>query len=255
MDDAVGAGMFAKVTSISPHYKSQARNLEYMGHVFRNGKKVRMEDFVPKETTPLPHAPQVPTILVVGTAMSSGKSCTAKVAIRCLKEMGVAKVVAAKLTGAGYLSDILGFSDAGADSVLDFVDVGLPSTVIPKEEYRRKLHQIFGMIEDRQPEVLVVEAGASPCEKYNGSVVLEAFANHPSLFVILCASDAYSVMGATTYLETFGLAPNMVAGIIANTSAGQELVENMAGLPTSSLNTDKSIEAFAAMLDKHLGIS
>ena len=212
-----------------------------------------MEDFVPTQTKSQP-APDVPTILVVGTAMSSGKSCTAKVAIRCLKEMGVSKVVAAKLTGAGYLSDILGFSDAGADAVLDFCDAGIPSTVMPKEEYRKKLHQLFGMIQDRQPEVLVIEAGASPCEKYNGSVVLEAFSHHSSLFIILCASDAYSVLGAKQYLETFGLTPNLVAGIIANTTAGQELVESMTGFPASSLNTDKAIEDFAAMLSRDLGI-
>jgi hypothetical protein len=79
-----------------------------MGHIFRNGRKVRMDDFVPTDCPPMPHPQTVPTILVLGTAMSCGKSCTARVAIRCLKEMGIHDVVGAKLTGAGYLNDILG---------------------------------------------------------------------------------------------------------------------------------------------------
>jgi hypothetical protein len=254
MDDLSGSCMFGKLTSKSPHFPRQGK-FEYVGHIFRKGKKVCMTDFVPSVSKSLAHAPHVPTILVVGTAMSSGKSSTARVAIRCMKEMGSRKVVAVKLTGAGFYKDILGFSDAGADAVLDFVDVGLPSSVIPKEEYRKKLHKLFGMIQDHQPDILVVEAGASPCEKYNGNVVLEAFSHHPSLFLILCASDAYSVLGAKQYLASFGLVPNMVAGIIANTNAGQELVGRMAGFSASSLNTDESIEDFAGMICKELGVA
>jgi hypothetical protein len=225
-----------------------------MGRVVRNGKKVCMKDFVPTDCPPAQLPPKVPTILVVGTAMSCGKSSTARVAIRCLKEMGIHTVVGAKLTGAGYLNDILGFQDAGADAILDFVDVGLPSTLVPKESYRTELHQLFGMMASRYPDVLVVEAGASPCETYNGQVVLEAFSKHPNMIVILCASDAYSVLGAKQYLEAFGIVPNLVSGIIANTRAGRELVEKMSGFKASGLNTDESIEEFARMVSRELGV-
>ncbi|KAG7340233.1 hypothetical protein IV203_023776 [Nitzschia inconspicua] len=128
MDDIDGAGLFGKMTSISPHFTRQGQ-FEYAGHVIRNGSKVGMKDFAPRDYQPSSNPPKAPTILVVGTSMSCGKSCTARVAIHCLKDMGVATVLGAKLTGAGYLNDILGFQDAGADVVLDFVDVGLPSTV------------------------------------------------------------------------------------------------------------------------------
>jgi hypothetical protein len=116
---------------------------------------------------------------------------------------------------------------ACADAVLDFIDVGLPSTVLPKEKYRTKLHQLFGMMEQCNPDVMVVEAGASPCESYNGQVVLEAFSQHPNLLVILWASDAYSVLGAKQYLEAFAIVPSLVSGMVANTKAGRELVEKL----------------------------
>jgi hypothetical protein len=213
-----------------------------------------MKDFVPPDhiVQPIDHPPDTPTILVIGTSMSCGKSCTARVIIRTLKEMGIKELVAAKLTGAGYFNDILGFSDAGADTILDFVDVGLPSTLITKEEYRQSLHKMFGLIASRHPEVIVIEAGASPVESYNGQLVLEAYYNHPNLMIILCANDAYAVLGATQYMKPFNLSPSFVSGVIANTRAGRDLVLSMTGFPASGLNDDKSVEDFTIMLKEVL---
>jgi hypothetical protein len=42
-------------------------------------------------------------------------------------------------TGAGRYRDVLSMKDAGADLIFDFVDVGLPSTVGPADEYREAL--------------------------------------------------------------------------------------------------------------------
>jgi len=104
-------------------------------HVFVNGKKTTMRDFV----SILPERPfTLPVVLIVGTSMSAGKTSSARIIVRLLKEAGL-KVIGAKLTGAGRYRDILSVRDAGADWIFDFVDVGLPSTVCPEEEYRRAL--------------------------------------------------------------------------------------------------------------------
>lgn len=255
LDDIAGSGLFGKETSRSSRYPSQAQ-FEYLGHVFRDGKKVNMKDFVPsqEEIPSLEASPECPTILIIGTSMSCGKSCTARVAIRSLQEMGIPNVVAAKLTGAGYHNDILGFSDAGATAVLDFVDAGLPSTVLPEEDYLKALQKLFGMMDKCRPEILVIEAGASPCESYNGEVVLKAFANHRKLFVILCASDAYAVTGATEHLKTLGIRPDLVTGIIANTVAGRDLALEMNDIPASSLNSDRAVEEFMELMREKLGL-
>lgn len=126
MSDLCGSGLFGKETSRSSRESSHP-NFEYVGHVMRHGKKVCMDDFVPKlsphKQPPHEQLPQeilsklrnVPTILVVGTSMSCGKSCTARVIIHTLKQMlgHDSHVVGAKLTGAGYYNDILSFKDAG----------------------------------------------------------------------------------------------------------------------------------------------
>ncbi len=52
-------------------------------------------------------------------------------------------VVGAKLTGAGRYRDILAMQDTGADYIFDFVDAGLPSTVVPEREYLDALRNLL----------------------------------------------------------------------------------------------------------------
>jgi hypothetical protein len=167
MDDLTEAGFFGRVTSQS-FYQGALPALVYQGHVLRQGQKVCMQDFVPV----LPQrAYTCPTILIIGTSMSAGKSTTARIIIHVLKQMGL-KVVGAKLTGAGRYHDILTMSDAGADRVFDFIDAGLPSSVVPPESFRLSLRQLLSRIAAEAPDVVVAEVGASPFEPYNGSIVM-----------------------------------------------------------------------------------
>ena len=97
-----------------------------------------------------------PTILIVGTSMSAGKTASARVITHLLKESGL-KVLGAKLTGAGRYKDIQSMQDAGADAIFDFVDVGLPSTVHPKDEYMKALDKLLSMMQGVDADVAVVE--------------------------------------------------------------------------------------------------
>ena len=90
------AGLLGRVTSRSAFIPSLL-GLLYRGHVTRDGRKVRMGDFlIPPVATSL----NCPVLLLIGTSMSSGKTTSARVIIRRLKKMGL-RVVGAKLTGAG----------------------------------------------------------------------------------------------------------------------------------------------------------
>lgn len=244
MQDLVGSGLFRKEKDHSSHFPPHPSYM-YQGHVIRNGTKVCMQDFVPNQlqvatTTPY----NCPTILILGTSMTVGKTCAARVIIHLLKELGVANVVGTKLTGVGFYSDILKMNDAGADIVFDFVDVGLPSTVVPPEHFKYPLRQLLSMISATHPNVVVAEAGASPLEDYNGSIVLEEMAHHAK-FVVLCASDVYSVLGFT---QECGLTPHLVTGIVTTTSAGIELVERLTGIPALNLCTKDSVTELEKLL-------
>jgi hypothetical protein len=241
MADMTNAGFFGRVTSQSLLLPPQPP-VVYVGHVMRNGQKVCMRDFVP--TVEL-SSYGCPTIMIIGTSMSAGKTTAARVIIHLLKEMEF-RVVGTKLTGAGRYRDILSMHDAGADAIFDFVDVGLPSSVISPEAYRQSLRQLLGMIAAQAPDVVVAEAGASPFEPYNGAVVLEEMADQIQ-FTVLCASDPYAVIGVS---QSFRLTPNIVSGIATNTSAGIELVERLTGVRALNLNLDDAIEELRVLLKR-----
>jgi hypothetical protein len=181
--------------------------------------------------------------------MSAGKTMTARLAIRLFKEMGL-KVIGAKLTGAGRYRDVLSMKDAGADLIFDFVDVGLPSTVGPPQEYRRALSQLLTRIAEAGADVVVAEAGASPLEPYNGATAIAAI--EPNVrCLVLCASDPYAVAGV---IGAFQKRPDLVAGAAANTKAGIELVEKLCDLKALDLLDKRSIPELRALLSKALGL-
>lgn len=218
-----GAGLFGKETSKSSFSPNLLR-LRYAGHVVREGRPVRMKDFVPAAPDAKLTAPMV---LIVGTSMSAGKTMSAKVIIRRLKvDLGL-KVVGAKLTGAGRYRDVLSMEDAGADAIFDFVDVGLPSTVCPEDEYRDALHRLMSLIAVEQPDVVVAEGGASPLEPYNGEALISEV-GHLVKLTVLSASDPYAVVGV---MRGFDFEPDLITGIATNTVAALELVSELTGLP------------------------
>ena len=245
MDNLTCAGLFGKVTSQS-YLLPPLTSLQYRGHVLRNGQKVCMKDFVVN----LPNLDyECPTIMIIGTSMSAGKTTAARIIIHQLKQLGL-KVVAAKLTGAGRYRDVLSMEDAGADRIFDFVDVGLPSSVVPPAAFRGSVRQLLGMMAAEKADVAVVEAGASPLEPYNGSVVLEEL--KPQIcFTVLCASDPYAVVGVC---QGFGFLPDLITGIATSTSSGVELVKKLTGIEALTLSDPSALTRLTALLKDKLGL-
>ncbi len=216
------AGLVGIVTSRSA-MMPPINPARYLGHAVLDGKPVAMQDFVPPPSgSPF----DIPIVLIIGTSMSAGKTLAGRVIIRQLKDRGL-RVVGTKLTGAGRYRDVMSWRDAGADAVFDFVDGGLPSTVVDESEYRRALGVVLDRIAAERPDVVVAEAGASPLEPYNGTVVA-AELGHAVGFTVLAASDPYAVSGV---MDAFELRPDVVCGVAASTSAGIDLIEKLTGLP------------------------
>ena len=128
------AGLLGKLTSKSI-YIHEMMKVKYIGHAFRNDKKLTMSDFVkPVKYTDF----KTPLVLFVGTSMSAGKTTSARIVTNIFKKAGL-KVVGAKLTGAGRYKDVLAIKDVGADAVYDFVDAGLPSSICDPNTYFNKV--------------------------------------------------------------------------------------------------------------------
>jgi len=241
LDALTGAGLLGKATSIAPMLPELMR-LEYLGHVTRDGEKLGMMDFVrPAE----PRKLDIPVVLLIGTSMSAGKTSSGQVIIRALTYLGL-RVVAGKLTGAARYRDILKFRDSGAIHVFDFVDAGLSSTVCPEPRYREALELLLSKIACCEADIMVVEAGASPMEPYNGSVVVD-YLKDQTCFTVLCASDPYAALGVQT---AFGdhLKADLVAGPAANTNAAIQLVSELTGLEALNLLDRTSYPRLVKML-------
>ncbi len=240
-----GAGLFGTMTSKSP-IMPQVLPLIYRGHVLVDGEKANMGQF----TLPLHERKfETSTVLMVGSSMSAGKTTVARKIIRLLKSHGL-RVVGAKLSGAGRFRDILSMHDVGADSVFDFVDVGLASTVCPQEEYRERLGILLSHMAEAEADVAVIEIGASPLEPYNGDLAFREI-EHLIRCTVLCASDPYAVVGV---MHAFGVRPDLVSGVATNTYAGIQLIEKLCGIKALNLLNPRSLPELDRLLIDRLGI-
>ena len=221
--------------------------LKYRGHLVRNGTKVRMSDFAMRSDI---DEFAVPTLLLVGTSMSAGKTTAGRRVCKEMDRIGMT-VIGAKLTGAGRYRDILSYLKTGAREIYDFVDVGLPSTIVPESEYRRAIRPLLHHIHGRKPDLLVAEAGASPLEPYNGAALMDELGDN-IVCTILCASDPYAVVGVQ---RAFGLTPDLVTGPATTTSAAVELVRKLTGLRGINIIDPAAKPAFRDFLLDHLKIA
>ena len=239
------AGLFGRFTSFSPLLPNPI-SLRYLGHAVRNGEKLTMRQFA------LQHDGEefdLPSILMVGTSMSAGKTLTGRAAIEVLTGEGYS-VTGVKLTGAGRYRDILSFGKSGAAHIYDFVDVGLPSTIVPEGEYREAIRPLLKHIAAEKPDFVVCEAGASPMEPYNGAAAIDELGDNIAC-TILCATDPYAVVGVK---QAFGLRPDLVTGPATNTSAAVELVRKLTGVQGINIIDPDAMPEFRRFLLKTLGL-
>jgi hypothetical protein len=244
MEALTGAGLLGKSTSRSAVLPPPLP-LTYRGHALLGDEKATMEDRVP----PAPERVLgLPVVLIVGTSMSAGKTTSARAIVRLLREDGLT-VIGAKLTGAGRYRDILAMQDAGADHIFDFVDAGLPSTVVPEGRYRAALRNLLSRMAAVEAHVLVAEVGASPLEPYNGAAAIEEIGANVR-YTVLSVSDPYAVKGVTA---AFGRRADLVTGLATSTRAGIELVERLSGVRAINVLERDSLPTLKAALRRALG--
>ena len=240
------AGLFGSVESRSTLVQPPLE-LRYHGHVHRADEKVTMKGSVsPVEET----AFTTPTVLFVGTSMSAGKTSAARIVTRRLKRMGLT-VLGAKVSGAGRYRDVLSIEDAGADWGLDFMDVGLPSTVVPQEEYRTAISQLLSRMATYPADVAVVEIGASPLEPYNGDIAVKELQDAIEM-TVLCASDPYAVIGVENAFDM--LSTDMITGIATNTAAGVSLLRQLTDRPAFNIRDKDTHDRLDALLRDRLSL-
>ncbi len=176
-----------------------------------SGTPLRLADLA----RPAPPAadPRPATLVVVGSGMNAGKTTTAAGVIRGWARAGL-RVGAGKATGSGSGKDRWVYVDAGAHSVLDFLDFGMPSTFgYPADHLVATMHAIRDALAAEGATHVVVEIadGLLQAQTRELLAALPAFADS----VVLAVRDALGAVGAQGVLASAGVRVSALSGLVS----------------------------------------
>lgn len=169
----------------------------------------------------------VPTVLaVVGTSMDSGKTQTAVHLTRGLTAAGL-QVGYAKVTGTGAGGDYWWLRDAGADPVLDFTDMGIPSTYRESnEEILRITKALVSHIASHGVDAIVLEIADGVLQRETAALLESA--EFPKIVggILLAAQDSMGASAGYEWLRQRGTPVLALSGVL--TAAPLQVEEALA---------------------------
>jgi len=175
-------------------------------------------------------------ILVVGASMNSGKTTTVGTLVRALSNAGM-RVCATKVTGTAAGKDGRYFASCGATRVLDFTDVGYPST------YMLNLHELLDVygtliahLQDYQPDYIVIEVADGIFQRETrmllDSVRFRSRINH----VFFAANDSLSAECGVRALSALNMPLRATSGMLTQSPLAVREAEEATGLPCLSID-------------------
>lgn len=158
---------------------------------------------------------EVPVIVVLGTAMNSGKTtATAHLALG-LRRAGY-RVAAIKGTGTGAFGDFHEYSDTGAHWVADFTDAGMVTTYRePLERVKEGLDRLLGHAAEQGCEIAVMEIADGLFQRETGALVADPWFRQRMSGLVFACGDAVAAAGGVEVLARHGLRPDALTGIVS----------------------------------------
>jgi len=156
------------------------------------------------ERSPLlaPAAAWPPTVVVVGTATTVGKTTVCAHLIRHLRASGSCGAI--KGAGTGWYEEVQLLADAGADPVLDFPVAGLPTTHgVGAHTYLAAIDRLLAemLAPATAPEALITELGGDLIAGNVPTFLSERRLMEKVRAVLVCAESAVGLVGAIRGLE------------------------------------------------------
>jgi len=188
------------------------------------------EDFA----APMPawSAPRLATVAVVGSGMNAGKTTTAAALVRGCARAGLL-AGAGKVTGSGSGKDRWAYVDAGAHSVSDFLDFGMPSTFgHPLERLASTMLAIRNTLAGDGADVVVLEI-ADGLLMPETSWLLGRLGGVADA-VVLAAVDALSARSGVEILRGLGLPVHALSGLLSRSPLASREAAATIGLPVLS---------------------
>ena len=169
-----------------------------------------------------------PTVVVVGSSMNAGKTTTVAGIIRGWARGGLA-VGAGKATGSGSGKDRWVYVDAGARSVVDFLDFGMPSTFgYPTDHLITTMSHIRDSLVAAGATHVVIEIADGVLQSQTRELlsVLPTFADA----VVLAVGDALGAIGAQGILASCGVEAQALSGLVTASPLAVREAEIATGL-------------------------
>ncbi len=171
--------------------------------LFRNKKRAAFAGHVPNNAK---------TILSIGSTMDSGKTTTAAHIARGLKTTGK-QVVFMKLTGTVYTKDVDYVVDCGADSGVDFSNMGFPSTYLIDKDTILDIYQsLLNEIAVINPDYIVMEIADGLFQRETSMLLSDKQFMSTINNVVFSCGDSLSVMAGLQVLNSWDIQPCMVSG-------------------------------------------
>jgi hypothetical protein len=170
-------------------------------------------------------------VLVVGSAMDSGKTTACTTLIHALSRAGL-RSGAAKLTGTASARDLCAFRDAGANPVLDFLDCGWESTAgCSPSELKRIARSVAGELGGAALDVAVVEVADGIIQPETRALLADLRAQLSDPTVIFTARESLAAVAGVERLAALGYDVRAVSGVVTSSPLAAREVELDAGVP------------------------
>jgi hypothetical protein len=231
-----------------PGYMGPPLPLTCLGLLCRDGRTINAADRVQRWCPELTSS--APIVLVAATAAEAGKTTLSARIISGLSRRHGMRVAGTKLAGTGCLEDVLQHLDAGARRVLDFPDVGLPSTYTAPERYVPAIRTLLERLNEDALDVIVGELG--------GDFI---WANIPTLLqtpdvmrhvvgMALLPLDVVAGIGAIRLLEDWGVAVpvHVVVPHLRNPEAARLRIRRFLERDAYDVTSERDMTAFVEVL-------
>ena len=233
-DLAAGGGIAARVIARHSSARAPTRIVPLGLLADADGHVLNLDRF---RLTDAPRAIRSPIVIaIVGTSMNAGKTTTAAALIHGLSRAGL-KVGAAKATGTGSGGDIWSMVDAGADSVLDFTDMGHATTAnVAHEEIERVATGLVDHLSGDGADIIVMEIADGLFQKETNALLRSPHFCARLSGIIFAAGDAMGAAHGAGWLREHGLPLLAISGLVSASPLGTRETEEATSLPVVNLD-------------------
>ncbi len=235
------SGILGILESVSIEYIDSSISIKLLGVAKdTKGKTINIKHYSIKQSGLIKKSK--PLIFIVGTAAEVGKTTLALKLIRKYTNANI-PVSYCKLCGTGAYGEILLSRDAGAITVMDFVDCGLPTTYrVHAYKILLVAKSIINNLNLDNNKVILCETGGDILGANVPIILGDKEIQRHIKSVILVASDSMSAYGGTMILKKkYNIIPTIISGPSTDTKTIAERTSKITKIPSYNANIETDL--------------